>query len=64
MPQRGAGWREGQVGVDVASVNTANREGKRKRSRTGFGKRKDTKRAYVTLREGSDSIDIFGGATA
>ena len=48
-------------GVDVASVNTANREGKRKRSRTGFGKRKDTKRAYVTLREGSDSIDIFGG---
>ena len=51
-------------GVDVASVNTANREGKRKRSRTGFGKRKDTKRAYVTLREGSDSIDIFGGATA
>ncbi|AWB83367.1 50S ribosomal protein L23 [Corynebacterium liangguodongii] len=49
-------------GVDVASVNTANREGKRKRSRTGYGKRKDTKRAYVTLREGSDSIDIFGGA--
>ena len=51
-------------GVDVASVNTANREGKRKRTRTGYGKRKDTKRAYVTLREGSDSIDIFGGATA
>ena len=51
-------------GVDVASVNTANREGKRKRTRTGYGKRKDTKRAYVTLREGIDSIDIFGGATA
>ena len=51
-------------GVDVASVNTVNREGKRKRSRTGYGQRKDTKRAYVTLREGSDSIDIFGGATA
>lgn len=49
-------------GFDVASVNTVNREGKRKRSRTGFGKRKDTKRAYVTLREGSDPIDIFGGA--
>ncbi|WP_342319005.1 50S ribosomal protein L23 [Corynebacterium mayonis] len=49
-------------GVDVASVNTVNREGKRKRSRSGYGKRKDTKRAYVTLREGSDSIDIFGGA--
>ena len=51
-------------GVDVASVNTVNREGKRKRSRTGFGKRKDTKRAYVTLREGSDPIDIFGGSAA
>ncbi len=51
-------------GVDVASVNTVNREGKRKRSRTGFGQRKDTKRAYVTLREGSDSIDIFGGGAA
>ena len=51
-------------GVDVASVNTANREGKRKRTRTGYGQRKNTKRAYVTLREGSDSIDIFGGATA
>lgn len=49
-------------GVDVASVNTVNREGKRKRTRTGFGKRKDTKRAYVTLREGSDSIDIFGAS--
>ena len=51
-------------GVKVTSVNTLNRPGKRKRSRTGYGKRKDTKRAYVTLREGSDSIDIFGGATA
>ena len=48
-------------GVDVASVNTANREGKRKRTRTGYGQRKSTKRAYVTLREGSDSIDVFGG---
>lgn len=41
-------------------MNTLNREGKRKRTRTGFGRRKATKRAYVTLREGSDSIDIFG----
>lgn len=49
-------------GVKVASVNTINREGKRKRSRTGFGKRKATKRAMVTLREGS--IDIFGGSAA
>ena len=47
-------------GVQVASVNTLNREGKRKRTRTGFGRRKATKRAYVTLREGSVSIDIFG----
>ena len=47
-------------GVQVASVNTLNREGKRKRTRTGFGRRKATTRAYVTLREGSDSIDIFG----
>lgn len=51
-------------GVKVASVNTANREGKRKRSRTGFGQRKATKRAYVTLAAGSDPIDIFGGSAA
>ena len=46
-------------GVKVASVNTANRNGKRKRTRYGWGKRKDTKRAIVALKEGS--IDIFGG---
>jgi large subunit ribosomal protein L23 len=46
-------------GVKVASVNTVNREGKRRRTRFGVGKRKDTKRAIVTLREGA--IDIFGG---
>lgn len=51
-------------GVKVDSVNTANREGKRKRTRTGYGQRKGTKRAYVTLREGSDSIDIFGGSAS
>lgn len=51
-------------GVKVESVNTINREGKRKRTRTGFGKRKNTKRAIVTLREGSDAIDIFGGSAA
>ncbi|AJE32210.1 50S ribosomal protein L23 [Corynebacterium humireducens NBRC 106098 = DSM 45392] len=51
-------------GVKVDSVNTANREGKRKRTRTGYGQRKNTKRAYVTLREGSDSIDIFGGSAS
>jgi large subunit ribosomal protein L23 len=44
--------------VKVASVNTLNRKGKTFRTRQGMGKRKDTKRAIVTLREGS--IDIFG----
>ena len=50
-------------GVKVESVNTINREGKRKRTRTGgYGQRKATKRAIVTLREGT--IDIFGGSAA
>lgn len=48
-------------GVKVLSVNTLNRNGKRKRSRTGFGKRRDTKRAIVTLSEESRTIDVFGG---
>jgi large subunit ribosomal protein L23 len=47
-------------GVRVTSVNTMNRQGKRKRTRAGFGKRADVKRAIVTLAEG-DTIDIFGG---
>ncbi|BBY55016.1 50S ribosomal protein L23 [Mycobacterium koreense] len=47
-------------GVKVASVNTANRQGKRKRTRVGFGKRKNTKRAIVTLVDGSKPIDLFG----
>ncbi|MEV6106291.1 50S ribosomal protein L23 [Streptomyces sp. NPDC051940] len=46
--------------VTVVSVNTINRQGKRKRTRTGFGKRANTKRAIVTLAE-DDRIDIFGG---
>ncbi len=45
--------------VKVTSVNTANRPGKRKRARAGFGKRKDTKRAIVTLAPGSKPIDLF-----
>ena len=45
--------------VKVDSVNTINRKGKTRRTRFGTGKRKDTKRAIVSLREGS--IDIFGG---
>ena len=47
-------------GVKVASVNTLNRTGKTRRTRVGTGKRKDTKRAIVTLREGT--IDIFGAS--
>ena len=43
--------------VKVASVNTLNRTGKHRRTRFGIGKRKDTKRAIVTLKSGS--IDIF-----
>ncbi|MGH8901919.1 MAG: 50S ribosomal protein L23 [Egibacteraceae bacterium] len=45
-------------GVRVVKVNTMNRKGKRKRRGTNYGKRKDTKRAYVTLADG-DEIDIF-----
>jgi large subunit ribosomal protein L23 len=49
--------------VKVTNVNTLNRQGKRKRTRYGFGKRKDTKRAIVSLAEG-ERIDIFGGPVA
>ena len=43
--------------VRVASVNTLNRVGKTRRTKFGLGKRKDTKRAIVTLKSGT--IDIF-----
>jgi large subunit ribosomal protein L23 len=43
--------------VEVASINTLNRTGKKQRTKFGIGKRKDTKRAIVTLKSGS--IDIF-----
>ncbi len=46
--------------VKVTGVNTLNRQGKRRRTRFGYGKRVDTKRAIVTLAEG-DRIDIFVG---
>jgi large subunit ribosomal protein L23 len=45
--------------VKVESINTINRAGKRKRTKFGWGQRKSTKRAIVTLKEGT--IDIFGG---
>ncbi len=43
--------------VKVGSVNTLNRTGKKQRTKFGIGKRKDTKRAIVTLKSGT--IDIF-----
>ena len=48
--------------VKVLDVNTINRQGKARRTRFGMGKRKDTKRAIVTLTDGA--IDIFGGSVA
>ena len=46
--------------VKVDKINTLNRKGKTRRTRNGLGKRKDTKRAIVTLKSGS--IDIFTAA--
>jgi large subunit ribosomal protein L23 len=43
--------------VKVASVNTLNRVGKTRKTKFGLGKRKDTKRAIITLKSGT--IDIF-----
>ena len=47
-------------GVKVTSVNTHNREGKRVRTKFGFGRRAASKRAIVTVAAG-ERIDIFGG---
>jgi len=49
--------------VKVTSVNTANRKGKQVRTRIGFGKRNDTKRAIVSLAPG-DRIDLFSGTAS
>ncbi|MBL7501555.1 50S ribosomal protein L23 [Frankia sp. CNm7] len=49
--------------VRVLNVNTINRPGKRKRTKYGYGQRKATKRAMVSLAPG-DSIEIFGGPGA
>ncbi|GAA1625566.1 MULTISPECIES: 50S ribosomal protein L23 [Leucobacter] len=46
--------------VKVQKVRTLNRKGKTRRTKFGAGKRKDTKRAIVTLKSGS--IDIFTAA--
>jgi large subunit ribosomal protein L23 len=45
-------------GVKVTAVNTMNRKGKVRRTRNGVGKRKDVKRAIVSVAAGQ-SIDIF-----
>ena len=49
--------------VKVTGVNTINLPGKRRRTRYGWGKRPDTKRAIVTLAAG-ERIDVFGGPVA
>lgn len=45
--------------VKVAKVNTMNMTGKTKRMGRTSGKRPDWKKAIVTLREDSDSIEFF-----
>jgi large subunit ribosomal protein L23 len=49
--------------VRVIKVNTVNRPGKKRRTRYGYGKRPDTKRAIVTVADG-ERIDIFSGPAA
>jgi large subunit ribosomal protein L23 len=49
---------EAVFNVNVIRVNTSNRKGKVRRTRRGFGKRPDTKRAIVTVADGQ-RIDIF-----
>jgi len=48
--------------VEVLQVNTLIRKGKVRRTRYGYGRRPDTKRAIVTLADGQ-SIDLFGSGT-
>ncbi len=51
---------ESLFGVDVLKVNTLNRPGKKKRFKGIQGKRSDTKKAVVTMKEGQ-TIDIMAG---
>ena len=48
-------------GVKVASVNTMNMLGKKKRMGTNVGKRADWKKAIVTLTDESKTIEFFEG---
>ncbi len=51
---------EGLFGVKVKAVNTTITKGKTKRFRGRPGRRKDVKKAYVTLEEGN-AIDVTTG---
>jgi len=51
---------ENLFGVKVKAVNTTITKGKVKRFRGMLGKRKDVKKAYVTLEEGN-TIDVSTG---
>lgn len=51
---------ESLFGVKVKAVNTTLTKGKTKRFRGQLGKRKDVKKAYVTLEEGN-TIDVTTG---
>nr|WP_319248064.1 50S ribosomal protein L23 [uncultured Celeribacter sp.] len=51
---------EGLFGVKVKAVNTVVTKGKTKRFRGMPGKRKDVKKAYVTLEDGN-AIDVTTG---
>ena len=48
-------------GVKVESVNTMRQEGKLKRQGRNEGRRPERKKAYVTLAEGSKTIEFFEG---
>jgi large subunit ribosomal protein L23 len=47
--------------VEVEGVRTVNVKGKTKRTGQRMGRRNDWKKAYVTLKEGSE-LDFVGGA--
>ena len=51
---------EGLFGVKVKAVNTTITKGKAKRFRGQIGRRRDVKKAYVTLEEGN-TIDVTTG---
>ena len=48
-------------GVKVATVNTMRQEGKLKRQGRTEGRRPERKQAYVTLADGSTTLEFFEG---